>query len=113
MPTTPVPASQCGSLSGFELRITTDREWIPLGMPSLGEGGRSVLLRLPAAASRLLAASRNASKHCQVQIRYLWADWPVPTVYDARRYSGRHSELPVPPFVANVTVGPLVGQVDE
>lgn len=89
MPMTPVPASQCG---GFELRVGDDGEWVPLGMLQLSADKRSILLPL----------SETTDGDTPMQLRYLWADWAVPTVYDARSYDGLNGELPAPPFVASV-----------
>ena len=37
-----------------------------------------------------------------MRLRYLFADWPVPTVYDAESFLGVNGELPLPPFVRDV-----------
>ena len=106
LPMTPVPASQCGALSGFELRVGGGGEWLPLGMPQLSADRRSVVLLAPAAmvtAGRPLPLLHRFGGGVSMQLRYLWADWPVPTVYDARSFDGENGELPVPPFIANVT----------
>lgn len=98
MPTTPVPSSQCGALSGFELRVGIDGKWIPLHMPQLSADRFSILL----AATHELG--RVDTRLVHLKLRYLWADWPVPTVYDAYSFDGLNAELPAPPFVSNVTV---------
>ena len=100
MPTTPVPASQCGSLSGFELRVCAEGDWQPLALPQLSADRRSVLLTLPEREIDLLSAAQTG---VTMQLRYLWADWPVPTVYDGARHGEANDELPAPPFIANVT----------
>jgi hypothetical protein len=41
----------------------------------------------------------------KLQIRYLFADWPVPTVYNSQSFLGTNGELPVAPFVMDVDGG--------
>ena len=102
MPMTPVPASQCGSLSGFDLRVGGDDDrWVPLTMPTLSANKRSVLLPVP---KNVLSATSTGLGNTSIHLRYLWADWPVPTVYDARSYGEENDQLPAPPFVERVEV---------
>ena len=89
-PTTPVPASQCGPPFGFELRA--GGAWLPLGAPRLSGDKRSIILSVP---TELAAAS-------DLQLRYLWSDWPVVTVYSGESLDGVNSELPAQPFIADV-----------
>lgn len=35
-------------------------------------------------------------------LRYLFADWPTPTVYAATSYLGPNEELPTAPFVLTI-----------
>lgn len=100
LPTTPVPASQCGSMSGFELRVSAKEDWVPLPLPQLSADRRSVLLNLAQSELSLLFVAQT---RVAMQLRYLWADWPVPTVYDGARHGETNDELPAPPFIANIT----------
>ncbi len=83
------------------MRVGGDGEWLPLGMPELTVNRRSVILQIPA---NLLSTAKSHSGNNSMELRYLWADWPVPTIYDARKQEQENDQLPAPPFVESVRV---------
>jgi hypothetical protein len=114
-PTTPVPWSQCGATAtGFEVRVGAGAAgWQALDNMRLDPGDERALL-LPvgvavrseaaAAAKAAAAGERQQDAVPAMQLRYLFADWPTPTVYDAESFLGPNGELPLGPFVADVDV---------
>ena len=88
-----VPLSQCGPATGFEFAIGAHghRHWRAVSTMELGADRRSLELLLPAR----LADAKGLSVS---SLRYLFADWPTPTVYNSLSYLGENGELPTAPF---------------
>ena len=112
-----VPLSQCGCPSGFEVGTATagtaaaagaaaaaaagppPLSWACVDVKSLSVVDRTVTMAVPAAA----VAGANAAGAVPVMLRYLFADWPTPTVYAAQSFLGENGQLPTPPFTMEVT----------
>lgn len=88
-----VPRTQCGSATGFE--IEADGVWYPIESIKQGELPNVLVLLLPLQHTDLV---RNA-----VSLRYLFADWPTPTVYNAQSFLGLNGELPTAPFMIKLS----------
>ena len=86
-----VPRTQCGPATGFELATGAHghRVWHAVRAMRLGADKQSLELLLPAGV-----ASEGLSA-----VRYLFADWPTPTVYNSLSYIGEDGQLPTAPFV--------------
>ena len=106
-----VPASQCGPPSGFELSADGVGWHAVTALRQSPTGRHALLLSLPPAlreyAARAAADARNgpAGERAggkKLRLRYLWADWPTPTVYSNVSYLGVNGELPAPPFEMDV-----------
>ena len=91
-----VPHSQCGPATGFEVTTGGDsgRQWHVVNEMKLGPDGRSLVLAVPPGLARASITS----------MRYLFADWPTPTVYNSLSYLGSNGELPTAPFVLPVVL---------
>ena len=97
-----VPASRCGSPTGFD-PTPDNTTWYAADSVQLWANESAFLLTLP-------KSFRNANPHHfssdasrgHLTLRYLFADWPTPTVYDSRSYLGPNGQLPTPPFEMNV-----------
>ena len=91
-PTTPVPLSQCGAVAtGFELSAD-GLTWH--AVPSIEVLHRTWIVLFPPKTFDVTAES--------LKVRYLFADWPVPVVYNSESFLGHHGELPTPPFEMDV-----------
>ena len=88
-----VPSSQCSAASGFEVY---SGKWRPIDKMAIGADGVSLILNMQGVRGQV---------GTKLQIRYLFADWPVPTVYNSQSFLGTHGELPVAPFVMDVDGG--------
>ena len=84
-PTSAVPLSQCGPATGFEIGDAAGR-WTPVDSIARGTAPNVLELTFPAAAG------------APARLRYLFADWPTPTVYNSQSFLGTNGELPTPPF---------------
>lgn len=85
-----VPASQCGCPSGFE--FGTERAnytCIPVAGLTVHGTGEALVMDAPHAKAGMT-------------LRYLFADWPTPTVYSAKSFLGTNGQLPTPPFVMTI-----------
>jgi hypothetical protein len=92
-----VPLSQCGPATGFEVSsAATEGVWFPVQEIKLGQTGNEVMMPIP-----------DGVGSTPTRIRYLFADWPSPTVYSAKSYLGLNGELPTPPFEMDVKVALL------
>ena len=89
-----VPSSQCGAASGFEVY---SGGWQPIDKMAIGADGVSLILNIDMQGVR--------GQGTKLQIRYLFADWPVPTVYNWQSFLWTNGELPVAPFVMDVDGG--------
>jgi len=89
-----VPLSQCGPATGFELATGAHghRQWHAVSAMKLGADNRSLELVVPAHVDAGALSS----------VRYLFADWPTPTVYNSLSFLGENGELPTAPFVLPV-----------
>ena len=107
-PTSPVPITQCGSPTGFEVQRRSASSWefvheISLGIVASHDGSRDDGERDRAAEVVYLHGVHDAQ--AVTGVRYLFADWPIPTVYSAESFLGVNGELPACPFV--------VGEIKE
>ena len=86
-----VPRTQCGPATGFELATGAHghRRWHAVRAMMLGADKQSLELLLP---TGVLSEGPSA-------VRYLFADWPTPTVYNSLSYIGEGGQLPTAPFV--------------
>eukprot|EP01052_Picozoa_sp_SAG31_P034719 SAG31_NODE_4096_length_3591_cov_2.039805_3_plen_492_part_00 len=84
----PVPASQCGCASGFDVGSDADG-YACAEQLAIGADNKSLTMVVPKAASGMT-------------LRYLFADWPTPTVYNAESFLGENGELPTAPFTMDV-----------
>ena len=98
-PQSPIPPSQCGSATGFEVGVDAGADtgvaWHAVDTMALAAGKGALLLRVPTP----LTPQRRGQG---LQLRYLFADWPTPTVYNSESFLGTNGELPTPPFVMPV-----------
>ena len=92
-----VPQSQCGPATGFSVSVAAAASgeagevvWHDIVSMELGPDRKSLALTLPAEVAEAEAAPQK--------LRYLFADWPTPTVYSATSFLGLNGELPTPPF---------------
>ena len=91
-PHSAVPPSQCGPATGFEVGSGAGT-WTAVDSIALGKAPNALELAFPATAGQP-----------PTKLRYLFSDWPTPTVYDGRSFLGANGELPTPPF--QMDVGP-------
>ena len=95
-----VPQSQCGPATGFSVATASANNqvvWHDIVSMEIGQDRKSrhqLVLKLPAVAA---AAPEK--------LRYLFADWPTPTVYNADSFLGLNGELPTPPFEMDIVSG--------
>jgi hypothetical protein len=93
-PATPIPQSQCGSATGFEVGSAVGG-WHAVDSVALTHDKQSLMMQVPAVAA---AASGP------IQLRYMFADWPTPLVYNSESFLGLNGELPTPPFILPVVI---------
>lgn len=92
----------CGvAASGFQVSVTGSsggEVWHNIEKMTLGPAGKppSLLLTLPPQVADAGAAP--------TKLRYLFADWPTPTVYNSESFLGLNGELPTAPFEMPITV---------
>jgi hypothetical protein len=137
----PVPASQCGCASGFEIGTDADGMFHTQRIDatclalhacqggfccSAGEGrwessefsvlymywvglSRSERTGYACATELTIGADKKSvtmsapeSAAAGMTLRYLFADWPIPTVYSAASFLGENGELPTPPFTMTI-----------
>ena len=93
----PVPPTQCGPSSGFEVKLK-DGDWLSIDNVTLSANKTQVLLQLPA-----MIGHADADPVVTVtKLRYLFADWPTPIVYNSQSFLGLNGQLPTPPFVLDI-----------
>jgi hypothetical protein len=99
-----VPQSQCGPASGFSVSAIVvgsfGREvWYDIVSMKLGPDHKSLVLSLPLPEAAY-----------PKRLRYLFADWPTPTVYNAESFLGPNGQLPTPPFEMTIDTEEAVAQ---
>ena len=88
-----VPASQCGCASGFDVGTAAEGfDCVGVATLKIGADKKSLTMRSPPRFAD--AAGRT--------LRYLFADWPTPTVYNAESFLGENGQLPTPPFTMGI-----------
>ena len=103
-----VPASQCGAASGFEFSADQATWHAATSVRQSPIDRFSILVSLPAQLRAGLwvdargGVSQVEAKAKKLSLRYLFADWPTPTVYSNVSYLGPNGELPAPPFEMDV-----------
>jgi len=108
LPPQPVPIEQCGAyLTGFEVRNSNDddgksedySEWEMIVGISLEDNDNNIL-------KLTLGDDTKVDLAKTVEVRYLWGDWPVPTVYtklaNVDYVDSDEGQLPVAPFTMTV-----------
>ena len=96
-PQVPVPPSQCGPPSGFEVKLK-DGDWVPVNNVTLSTNKTQLFLQLPSPIGHA-----DADQVATVTtLRYLFADWPTPVVYNSESFLGPNGQLPTPPFVLEI-----------
>ena len=104
-----VPQSQCGPASGFSVSSggssggSSEVVWHDIVSMELGPDKKSLVLKLPVEMAMVVAAGGGATT--PGKLRYLFADWPTPTVYNAVSFLGLNGELPTPPFEMDIITG--------
>ena len=89
-----VPASQCGCASGFDVGTAAEGfDCVDVATLKIGADKKSLTMRSP---------PRFAEAAAGKTLRYLFADWPTPTVYNAESFLGENGQLPTPPFVMGI-----------
>jgi hypothetical protein len=83
-------------VTGFDI-AGIDQVWHAVVEMALTIDKKGLQLSVPAAA--LSDASEVASTF---KLRYLFADWPTPTVYNSQSFLGTNGQLPTPPFTMDV-----------
>jgi hypothetical protein len=96
-----VPQSQCGPSSGFELSSSAVSGGVWHAIDSISLSPDKLGLVLPIPPSLLAKVSQHVpAARAGLRLRYLFADWPTPTVYASHVYAGMgvNGQLPTPPF---------------
>eukprot|EP01043_Picozoa_sp_COSAG02_P006915 COSAG02_NODE_202_length_29305_cov_20.432377_14_plen_128_part_00 len=91
-----VPASQCGCLSGFEFGSERRGREESKGYTCISVAG----LTIHTTGKALVLDTPDAV--AGMTLRYLFADWPTPTVYSGKSFLGPNGHLPTPPFVMTI-----------